>query len=230
MNNSKMLSIPGFGWFDVMSTTTENSNNTLLYNLGNNRSGEIYNQGAMFASIPGLYSKPMGPGTFSGTSTSPQFTASQFSPTSAQSFVMQTNSRWTVLGGRDVRLQSLLPSYNPGETLLVSEGLPNNYHMLTISGTQTMQAPTSITQSVISGEQIQVTKTNVDLGSNPNDYLALASKVDNIMTLLKTLAQQLAIPVPAVVGNPTLSPAAITAATNLATGILSVASTVIKAK
>lgn len=91
-------------------------------------------------------------------------------------------------------------------------------------------------------EQIVISASDIKLGASASDFVALASKVDAIMTLLKTLSTQLAtaMPILATAASPgpmiALGPdaAAYTAvgaaASALQSGIASVAATLVKAK
>jgi protein gp138 len=94
-------------------------------------------------------------------------------------------------------------------------------------------AGSALTIGAIGGgdPQISFQSGKIQLGASPSDFVALASKVDSMTSLLKALALILQGP-GAIVGSSTgiPIPTLVTAATNLASGIEASGSTLVQAK
>jgi hypothetical protein len=123
-------------------TPSDGINNFAAHQVGNTRSGEIFNLSTTVFHPPGLVSHPLPAGSF----VDGVFTPSQFSQFSAQEVNLENETNWISLGMRDGRVEALLPATQVGETLLYPEGNPASYTYLNIAGDHWIVSPTQIVQ------------------------------------------------------------------------------------
>ena len=168
---------------DIQTIIETTPNNLISYQVGNCRSGEIYNEATIVLRMPGLKSTPLPTGTVNGYNS---FTPGQTSRYAAQVYNVETNGHWITIGMRDNRTEVNLPSDPVGSTRLFAEADTNSSIYLDISGNILATSDQNFTITATNGT-LQLNSNNSSISATANSSITLTSNGNNFSVVSSTI-------------------------------------------